>query len=232
MAHYLVIAHGTADRADLVTCLRRITRDDTAAACTLLVTATDPFRHLSGHTPELEIAAMAHAHAARTRLEAAGIYLARTITGDGSPLMAAEDELRRRPDTYDAIVLCTPRPGLRAWLDGDLRTHIEERAMLPVFHFHVELRDPWKRTRAPRMPRLSVWWERTRLAPSPTEDVVPLRRQMLPVLALMALYLAGGLGLALTVNRGFLLNDAVALVVYTVVVGGLLLVLRSEAGSR
>ena len=58
---------------------------------------------------------------------------------------------------------------------------------------------------------------------------MPSRRQMLPFYALMALYLLGGLSLAVFVNRGFLLNDAVAAVLYTVVIGGLLALLRRQA---
>jgi hypothetical protein len=46
---------------------------------------------------------------------------------------------------------------------------------------------------------------------------------------LIAAYLLGGLVLALTVNPGFLLNDAVALVVYTLVFGGLFVVSRFES---
>ena len=51
---------------------------------------------------------------------------------------------------------------------------------------------------------------------------------MLPFFVLMALYLLGGLSLAVFVNRGFLLNDFVAAILYTVVIGGLLVVLRRE----
>ena len=38
----------------------------------------------------------------------------------------------------------------------------------------------------------------------------------------MLAYLTGGLVLAIAINRGFVLNDVVALCVYTVIIGGLL----------
>lgn len=42
------------------------------------------------------------------------MYLVGTLAGDGSALTAGADELRARPETYDAVVLCTPRLGTRA----------------------------------------------------------------------------------------------------------------------
>jgi nucleotide-binding universal stress UspA family protein len=231
MPHYLVVAHDVASPEDLASCLSGLLADDPNAAYSLLVTATHPLRALKGQTRELEALARKRAAAAREQLEASGIYLARSIVGDGSPVVAVEDELRVRPEVYDAIVLCTGRPGLRSWVFGDTRTQIEEKARLPVFHTFVGATDALKRARKPRIPRLAQWWERTRLAPTEPEtgSVAPTRRQLIPMACLMAAYLLGGLVLAVTVSPGFLLNDAVALVVYTVVLGGLLAVLRMES---
>jgi hypothetical protein len=231
MPHYLVVAHGIAQPDELAGCLASLLADDPQAACSLLVTATHPLRALKGQTRELEMLARQRASAARVSLEANAIFLARSVVGDGSPIVAVEDELRLRPEVYDAIVLCTSRPGLRSWLVGDVRTQLEERTGLPVFHTFVGAIDPWRRVRKPRVARLSRWWERTRLAPSTADNAraVPTRRQLIPMACLVAAYLLGGLVLAFTVNPGFLLNDAVALVVYTVVLGGLLLVLRIES---
>ncbi len=82
---------------------------------------------------------------------------------------------------------------------------------------------------------LARLWRRTRLQErrKPGNEYGPPRpptgRELLPILAVMSVYLAGGLTLALTVNRGFYLNDLVALIVYTVVVGGLLFAMRHES---
>jgi hypothetical protein len=231
MGHYLVIAHGVRQPQDLAACVAGLLASDDQAVCTLLVTATHPLRALKGQTRELELLARARAEAARISLQAAGVYPARTVVGDGSSLVAAEDELRLRPDVYDALVLCTERPGLRSWIAGDLRTQLERRTGLPAFHTFIGIPDPWRRRPEPRMPRLARWWARTRLASPDTEQprVVPTRRQLLPMVCLIVAYLIGGLLLAFTVNRGFLLNDAVALVVYTLVFGGLFLVSRFES---
>lgn len=158
------------------------------------------------------------------------MYLARVVPGDGNAATAVEDELRAHPDRYEAVVLCTPlRRGLRGWVEGDLRASIQQRVPLPVFHLFQGAATPWSREPRPRVGWLSRLWERTRFATADEEPVVPTRRQMLPFYALMALYLLGGLSLAVFVNRGFLLNDAIAAVLYTVVIGGLLALLRREA---
>lgn len=231
MTHYLVVAHRI-EAGELVGCVRRLLTDDPSGVVTLLETATDPWQAFTGHTPALEAAASARAAEARARLCEAGVYPVRVLAGDGSVLTAVADELRARPETYDAVALCTPRPGVRAWLGGDIRTQLEAREGLPVLHLHTGVSEPWRRTPKPRSARISRWWALTRLEPSTDEaagGVGLSRRQLLPVVGLMVVYLVGCLGLAIGVNRAFLLNDAIALVVYTGIIGGLLAVLRSEA---
>jgi hypothetical protein len=230
VAHYLVVGHRIA-ADELMTCLWRLSADDARGAFTLLETATHPWQAFTGHTPALEAAALARAGEARARLEEAGVYLVRTLAGDGSVLTAVADELRSRPETYDAVALCTPRPGLRVFLDGDLRTQLEAREGLPVLHVYAGASDIWRRVPRPRIPWLARWWALTRLAPSVAEaqgGAALSRRHLLPVICLVLVYLTGCLGLAIGVNRGFLLNDAVALVVYTAVIGGLFVALRSQ----
>lgn len=230
MTHYLVVAHGI-EVDDLVTCLRRLAGDDAQGVFTLLETSTHPLQAFTGHTRELEDLALARVREAQARLREAGVYLVRVLTGDGSVLTAVADEVRARPETYDAVALCTPRPGWRAWLGGDVRTQLEAREGLPVLHLHAGASDVWLRAARPRNARVSRWWALTRLAPS-TEEASrgPMlsRRDLLPVICLISVYLVGCLGLAIGVNRGFLLNDAVAITVYTVVIGGLFVALRSE----
>ncbi len=231
MTHYLVVAHGI-ESSELVTSLQRLATDDPRGVFTLLETATQPRQAFTGRTPDLETAALERATEARARLAEAGVYLVRTLAGDGSVLTAVADELRARPETYDAVALCTPRPGPRAWLAGDVRTQLEVREGLPVLHLHAGATDPWRRAPRPRSARLSRWWAFTRFTPSAEEaqgSAALSRRQLLPVLCLMIVYLLGCLGLAIGVNRAFLLNDAIALVVYAGIIGGLLAVLRSEA---
>jgi hypothetical protein len=105
---------------------------------------------------------------------------------------------------------------------------------VPVFHAYRGAEEPWRGDRAQPRSRLGRLWQRTRFEERvrpgelPGQPHAPSRRDMLPVVAFMLLYLAGGLTLALTVNRGFYLNDVVALIIYTVVIGGLLFVMSRE----
>jgi hypothetical protein len=217
--HYLVVAHRTAGQPDLLSCLRRVQADDPGAVFTLLVTATSRTRLMTGHTPALEAAT-------REQLREAGVYLARAIAGDGSPGVAVEDELRARPETYDAVLLCTPPPGRLALVQPDPRAAIEARAGIPVLHAHADRGDVWSRVR--RENRLTRWWDRTRLPPAPgePEDAPPTMRQLVPILGMMLAYLAGGLFLALTVNGRFILNDVIALLCYSGLLAGVFYLLR------
>lgn len=228
MAHYLVVAHRIASD-ELASCLRTIEAGDPASACTLLVTATHWTRPIAGQTPTLEALANERGAQARALLRDSGLQLVRTLVGDGSAPTAVEDELRAHPEHYDAVVLCTPRTrGVQAWvMDGDLRTRVQERIPLPVFNMFEGSTTPWGRQPTPRIGWLSRLWARTRLV-SDGRTLVATPRAMMPFLVLMAVYLLGGLTLAIFVNRGFLLNDLVALLVYSLVIGGLLIVLRHE----
>ncbi|MFN8586008.1 MAG: hypothetical protein U0446_11940 [Dehalococcoidia bacterium] len=232
MNHYLVIAHRTAARPELTACLTRLAAADPRAAITLLVTASHG--PLEEHTAGVTSRTIALADRARADLSAAGVHLVRTLVGVGSPLVAAQDELIERPDTYHAIVLLTRPPRLLGRLAGNLRARLEDESGLPVFHAYRGWLEPWREGRQRPPGRLARLWRRTRFEQrrDPTEPALrpepPKGRDLLPVAALMLCYLAGGLTLALTVNRGFYLNDAVAIVVYTVVIGGLLLVMRRE----
>ncbi|MEZ4554083.1 MAG: hypothetical protein AB7L91_10020 [Dehalococcoidia bacterium] len=233
MNHYLVIAHRTAASPELAACLTRLVAADPRAALTLLVTATHG--PLEEHSQAVQRHAVRLATEARASLAAAGVHLVAVLVGAGSPLVAAQDELRERPDVYDAVILLTRPPRLLGRLATSVRARIEAESGLPVLHAHRGWLEPWRDGRQRPPGRLGRLWRRTRLEerrepgqpffrPAP-----PKARELLPVLALMLCYLAGGLTLALTVNRAFYLNDAVALLVYTVVIGGLLLVIRGES---
>lgn len=232
MNHYLVIAHRTAASTDLADCLTRLTAADPNAAITLLVTASHG--PLEEHSAAVSSRALRVADEARAVLARQGVHLVRTVTGVGSPFVAAQDELIDQPDVYNAILLLTRPPRLLGRLAGNVRARLEAESGLPVLHAYRGWFEPWREGRQRPPGRLARLWRRTRfeerrepgqpyLRPEP-----PKGRDLLPVAALMLCYLAGGLTLALTVNRGFYLNDAVAIIVYTLVIGGLLLVMRRE----
>jgi hypothetical protein len=54
------------------------------------------------------------------------------IIGDGSPLLAIEDELRAQPEKYEAIVLSTLPPGISRWLRLDVHNQAERKFGIPV----------------------------------------------------------------------------------------------------
>ena len=232
MNHYLVVAHRTATSPELAGSLSRLAAADPYSAFTLLVTAVH--HPLVEQNARIEAEAARRAEQARRLLEDAGVYLARVVVGAGSPAVAVQDELIAHPETYDGIILHTRPPRMLDRVTGDLRRRIERQAGIPVFHAYRGADEPWRDERERPAGRLGRWWRRTRFEEAgdpgaqPGPRAVLGRRELWPVAALMLLYLAGGLTLALTVNRGFYLNDAVALVIYSAVVGGLLFAMRHE----
>ena len=232
MNHYLVIAHHTATDPDLAHTLTRLVAADPYSAFTLLVTTT---HHIYiEQNSDHEALARQRAEDGRRLLEAAHVYPVRVIVGAGSVVVAAQDELIANPDVYSAILLHTRAPRILGRLGGDLRRRIEARAGIPVFHAHRRTPEPWRADREAASSRMARLWRRTRFEePTTLEERLdgprpPNRRELLPIAALMLIYLGGGLTLALTVNRRFYLNDVVALIVYGLVVGGLLLAMRAD----
>ena len=56
--------------------------------------------------------------------------------GDGNPILAIEDALRR--EAFDEIILSTLPPGISRWLRLDLPSRVSERFRLPVTHLIAE----------------------------------------------------------------------------------------------
>ena len=138
MRRYLVVAHQTATSPELLRRLQQLAADDPEATFTLVVPAT-PVSHLV-HWEEGE----ARANARKSGQEASELYrrdglkVEGTRIGDGSPMLAIEDELRARPGEYDAIVLSTFPPGVSRWLRLDAHTQAERKFNLPVIHVVAE----------------------------------------------------------------------------------------------
>src|SRR5437879_2393705 len=121
---YLIVAHQTAHRPELLERLQQIAASDSGAEFTLLVPAT-PVDHLLLLEPgEQEDIARRHAEAGRAMLEGARLKVSGTVVGPASPITAVGQELRAHPGLYDAIVLSTFPPGVSRWLRGNLRRRI------------------------------------------------------------------------------------------------------------
>ena len=220
MTRYLVVPERTGATDTLLGRVRQIASDDSTAVFSLLVPTPERVgnREVAAHL------AAVNALLLRTRFERERLPLERTEIGDSSPVLAIEDELRARRDAYDAVILATQPPRVaRAFaLDAHSRA---DRLPLPVVHI-CEGRD--RPLAVPLVHRM-----RAALGTSLGRCTAPIaalfrivaERPRLGVLILalpMLIYLALGLGLAFVVDRRFLLNDAVALVIFALLLGGLL----------
>ena len=134
MAKYLVVAHQTAQSAELMESLLSIAAGDREAEFTILVPAT-PVAHLleweEGET--LHIAERV-AQDARAAFEGRGLRVADALVGDASPLQAIEDEYRDNPRKYRAIVLSTLPPNVSRWLHMDVQSQAERKFGSRVIH--------------------------------------------------------------------------------------------------
>jgi hypothetical protein len=218
MAHYLVVAHQTATSPDLLDRAKRIASEDREAAFTLLIPATHPTNllHWSAESHFVWVddktygIAEQRAREARQRFEREGLRVERTTIGDASPVLAIEDELRHDPEHYDTIVLSTLPAGRSRWLLSGIGSQVAKFG-LPVIHVGSEPAAP----RRPLLSRIPVpHFARELVSGNP-------KTTFIVIAALMLAYLAGSALLALSVNRGFFLNDAMALIIYSAILGGL-----------
>lgn len=224
MVRYLVVAHQTATSPTLVSRAQHLASLDPGATFTLLVPATHPMHLLAREGAlftwdevEAERIARARSVEARERFERAGLQVAGSLIGDASPLLAIEDELRRSADAYDQIILSTFPPGSSRWLGMDVQRDAERLGM-PVIHVYEGLTDVSVEALLRQQP----------LTTKVAHVFAPLARVLerphpstAAIVAVMAIYIALATSLALFVNRRFVLNDVVALLVFAGLLGAL-----------
>ncbi len=131
MAHYLVVAHQTADSEELVEAVRDLAEqgDSTFA---LLVPAT-PVSQLTTWTEgEAHAAATAQAKRAEEGLHAVGVDVISTTIGDASPFQAVLDALLATK--FDAILVSTLPIRTSRWLRTNLIQRLERAVDLPIVH--------------------------------------------------------------------------------------------------
>lgn len=236
MARYLVVAHQTATSRALLERAAALAASDGAATFTLLVPATHA-TNLLDWDPEARFVwdeqatfqrARAQAGAARSAFLRAGLRVTTAVVGDHSPVLAVEDQLRARPGAYDAILLSTLPAGRSRWIAADVGSHLE-RFGLPVIH----VAGGGGRAGYPGAVL------RRLLAHIPLPGPVRAARGLLAVpeggrgiaviAALMALYVLGSATLAVTIDRRYFLNDAMAIAVFGVLLGWLVMEARRSA---
>ena len=134
MARYLVVAHQTVGRPELLDRLKAIAGDDTTAWFTVLVPATDPSHLLVWEAGDARDIAQRKAQTARDVLSQAKLHVTRTAVGDASPVVAIEEELRAHPGAHASVILCTLPAGVSRWLGLNVVEEAVERLKLPIEH--------------------------------------------------------------------------------------------------
>ena len=98
----------------------------------MLVPATPVVHLLTWEEGETQAVARLRAAEAKQRFESSALRVEAAKVGDASPMLAIEDELRKNPGKYDAIVLSTLPPGFSRWLGMDVHDRAERKFDLPV----------------------------------------------------------------------------------------------------
>src|SRR5688500_15845918 len=111
MARYLVVAHQTVGRPELLDRLKAIASHDATAWFTVLVPATDPSHLLVWEDGNAREIAERKAQTAQQLLSKFMLHVTRVAVGNASPISAIEHELRAYPGTYASVILCTLPPG-------------------------------------------------------------------------------------------------------------------------
>lgn len=141
MNRYLVVAHQTATSPELLNRLCDLAAFDPLAAFTILVPATPVTHLLVWEEGETQQVAQIRGEEAKALFESSGLNVSGTAVGDGSPVLAIGDELRRCPHRYHAIVLSTLPPGISRWLRLDAHNQAERKFNLPVIHVVAQRAD-------------------------------------------------------------------------------------------
>jgi hypothetical protein len=127
MARYLLVAHQTADSAELRAEVADLVHEDKAAEFVLLVPAT-PVSLLNAVGGEGRTAVqIARSRGARARalLEQTGARVTAVRIGSYDPMTAVEEEVRG--GGYACVVVSTLPPGLSRWLRLDLPRKLARR---------------------------------------------------------------------------------------------------------
>lgn len=138
MTKYLVVAHQTTTSPELLQRLLELATNDPTATFKLLVPATPVVHLFTWEEGETQTIAKQRAEEAKSVFEGYGLNVAQTKVGDGSPILAIEDELRAHPEKYDAVVLGTLPPGISRWLGRDVHNQAARKFGIPVIHVVVQ----------------------------------------------------------------------------------------------
>ena len=134
MARYLILANQTAASPELSGVVEQLVMHDQRAEFVLLVPATPVEDLLDWQADDSETIARRTGETAKAHLETIGASVVRVEVADPSPLKAIEDELGRRGEAYDGIIISTLPIQRSRWMALDQPRRIERRFRLPVTH--------------------------------------------------------------------------------------------------
>lgn len=138
VARYLLVAHQTAERKELLAAAKQLASEDSEATFTLLVPATPVGDLLIWEEGETKDVAHARARSASSVLQGHGINVEESKVGDADPVLAVDDEFLAG-GRYDAIVVATLPPGISRWIKMDVVSRLQrKRPQLRVIHVVAE----------------------------------------------------------------------------------------------
>lgn len=144
MARYLLVAHQTAERKELLNAAKQLASEDPNVEFTLLVPATPVGDLLTWEEGETKDVARARAMSAKAELHRHGIELVGVKVGDADPVNAVDDEFLAG-GRYDGIVISTLPPGISRWIKMDVVSRLQRKRprlrIIHVFGEHVEPAD-------------------------------------------------------------------------------------------
>jgi hypothetical protein len=125
MARYMLVANQTVQSPELRDAALLLQSRDARAELTLIVPATRVVRRLTWDEVETKAVARERLNAGLAYLRAAGCHVVDGRVGDEDPVLAVEDELRRR--RYAGIIISTLPPGASRWLKLDIISRVRRR---------------------------------------------------------------------------------------------------------
>ena len=134
MGTYLVVANQTADSPELLQKVKDQASADPSAQFVLLVPATPVEDLIKPAVTDGQTSAERVATQAIYKFNDEGVRFWRTLTGDSSPLVAIEKEIRSHSGLYDGIIVSTLPIEQSRWLRMRLPDQLETSLHLPVTH--------------------------------------------------------------------------------------------------
>ncbi len=227
MTRLLIIAHQTATSPSLMRRLSALAERDRSLHVSLVVPQTAvnrlPKRRRAPATAS-EAAAATATRAARS-LRTSRIVVERSSVGAMDPVTAARRAVQRDGE-FDAVVLSTLPPGESLWLELGADSRLEDVVDIPVIVVHDANEAEWPAA-------LAVLERRTAGAEgwTPVAERMGAGIRLWHIAAAMSIYLGGTLALMLLVDRRFLLNDIVAVVLFGLILSWLAFDERSRRAA-